>query len=101
MQVIIPLGSKPGLRAGKTPEQDEKACPPGGEVQHTLTEETVCVRKQPDLDSLEKDLKQLRKVSVPQGEVAHMPQHRCSGPLSNLLLGADMMLSLLTKHWSM
>lgn len=62
MQVIIPLGSKPSLRAGKTPEQDEKACPPGGKLHTTVTDETVCVRKQPDLGALQKELQKLHQV---------------------------------------
>ena len=63
LQVIIPLGSKPGLRAGMHPQEDEQSYPPGGTVHQTLTDERVCVRKKPDLGALEVELKRLRQVS--------------------------------------
>lgn len=64
-QVVLPLGDVPDKRSGKDPVGDSAAYPIKGPVIECLTGEKVVVRKAPDMDAVEAELKV--SIGIPQG----------------------------------
>ncbi|KAK9917414.1 hypothetical protein WJX75_004082 [Coccomyxa subellipsoidea] len=81
-QVVLPLGEVPERngRAGRNPKQDSKKYPPGGPCRKGVTGEVVCIRQEPDLEIVRRDLKAvldggIKSLAVVFKHAAIFPEH--------------------------